>query len=216
MSKQKIALFGAVGKAGGNLMAEALDRKHKVTAIAYDVSKVNIQHHNLSVIYGHMINKEEIENYVAGHDTVLAVHEPLPVHPSEHVKSIRAVIDGTKKAGIKKLVVIGHPIHRPIENTMEFYDLWKPIILAQQEALKIFQRESLLNWTYIYSAKLEPDTRTGRIDKQDKMFMANNNEIKEIPVRSYASTILNEISVKGRASEFVLNGNGLVLQPQMR
>jgi putative NADH-flavin reductase len=216
MSKQKIALFGATGKAGGNIMAEALDRKHKVTAITYDINKVPVNHHNLNVVYGHMINKEEIENHVKGHDVVIAVHEPLPVHPIEHVKSIRAVIDGSRKAGVRKLVVIGHPIHRPIENTMEFYDLWKPIILAQREALKLFQQEGLLNWTYLYSANLEPDTRTGRIDRQDKMCLANNREIREVPLKNYVSIVLDEANAKKQASNFVLRDNNLVLEGQLR
>ncbi|HXP48449.1 MAG TPA: NAD(P)H-binding protein, partial [Bacteroidia bacterium] len=172
MSRQKVILFGAGGRTGNDLIAETLKRKHRVTAIVYDVSKVTIKHPDLTVKWGHMMNKEDIAGLVKGHHAVIGVNEPSPINPNEHIKAIGSVIEGSKKAGIGKILILGHPVYRPIENTMEFYDSWKSIALAQREALKLFQRESYLNWGYVYSSSLEPDKRTGRIDKQVNMILA--------------------------------------------
>jgi putative NADH-flavin reductase len=192
MSKQKVAIFGALGKTGNSLITEALRRKHKVTAIVYDESKVVIKHPDLKVVYGHMMNADNVENLVKGHDAVIGVHEPLLINPNEHIKAIRSVIDGTKKAGIRKILIIAHPIYKPIENTLEFYDSWKPIAWAQREGLKLFQRESYLNWAYVYSDKLEPDTRTGRLDKKENMILATPTGENQVPLKNYASFLLDK------------------------
>ncbi|MGP8215507.1 MAG: NAD(P)-dependent oxidoreductase [Bacteroidia bacterium] len=192
MAKQKILLFGAASKTGNVLIAEALKRRYKVTAVVYDLSKVTIMHPDLKVKYGHMINKDDIESEANGYNAVIGIHEPLPINPEEHLKAVRSVIEGAKKAGINKLLVIGHPIYRPIENTMEFYDSWKPIAKAQSEALKIFQRESYLNWGYVYSANLEPNPRTGRIDKQENMILSTPIGESLVPLKNYAPILLDK------------------------
>ncbi len=196
MSKQRIVLYGATGKTGEHLIKEALNREYNVKAIAYDVNKVSVTHPNLEVVYGHMISKDEIEECVKGHDIVIAVHEPLSIYPNGHVKSIRSIIDGAKSAGINKLVIIAHPVYKPIENTMEFYDSWKPMTRAQHEALKLLQQERCLNWAYIYSPELEPDLRTGRIDVNGKMLMASPKGVEELQQKNYASVLLDKTIAK--------------------
>jgi len=196
MSKCKIALFGAVGKTGTTLLSEALKRRAKVTAVVYDVNKVLTKHANLDVIWGHMINSDDVLNHVKGHDVVMGVHEPIPTSPSEHVKAVQSVIEGTKRAGINHLVVVGHPIHKPIENTIEFYDSWKPILRAQKEALKLFQREVCLQWYYIRSAELEPDPNTGKLNQPGHMLFTTYKKEYAIPVNNYSSFLFDIIEKK--------------------
>ena|ERR1700722_2547762 len=192
MAKQKILLFGAASKTGNTLIAEALKRKYRVTAVVYDVNKVTIKHPDLKVEYGHMMNKDEVEKVVKGHDAVIGIHEPLSENPNEHIKAINSVIEGTKKAKVNKLLVIGHPVYRPVENTMEFYDSWKVVAWAQREALKRFQWEGYLNWGYAYSAKLEPDPRSGRIDKQEYMMLSTPIGESLIPLKNFAPFLLDK------------------------
>jgi putative NADH-flavin reductase len=196
MSKFKIALFGAVGKTGNTLLTEALKRRAKVTAIVYDVNKVLTKHANLDVIWGHMTNPDEVYNYVKDHDVVIAVHEPIPANPAEHVKAVQSVIEGTKRAGINHLVVIGHPIHKPIENTIEFYDSWKPVIKAQKDALKLFQREGCLHWYYIRSAELQPDPNTGRLNQPGNMLFTTYRKEYTIPINNYSTFLFDIVEKK--------------------
>lgn len=199
MSKQRVLLFGGSVKADNNLISEALKRKHKVTAVVYDSTKVPFTHPDLCLKNGHMMNKDEVADYAKGHDTVIAVHEPPPINPEEHIKAIKSVIEGTKTAGVRKLMVIGHPVYRSIENTMEFYELWKPIAMAQREALKLFHREQVLNWGYAYSDSLQPDPRTGRLNKQQQMILATPIGEKPIPLKNYVPILLgNALSLTTR------------------
>jgi len=196
MSKFKVALFGATGKTGGNLLNEALKRRAKVTAIVYDVNKVMTKHANLEVTWGHMMNSDDVQNYVRGHDVVVGVNEPIPSNPLEHVKAVQSVIDGTKKAGINNLLVIGHPIHKPIENTIEFYDSWKPIIKAQNEALRLFQREGCLKWYYVRSAELQPDPNTGKLNQPGNMLFTTHKKEYTIPITNYSSFLFDIVEKK--------------------
>jgi putative NADH-flavin reductase len=196
MSKQKMAIFGALGKTGNTITTEALKRKFKVTAIVYDVTKVSVRHPNLDVKWGHMINPTDIKNLVKGHDFVVGIHEPLNTNPDEHIRSIQSVVEGTKNAGIKHLILIGHPINKPIENTMEFYDLWKPIAKAQKEGLKILKKEFSLNWGYVYSPELEPDLRTGKLRFKGDMILTTKRSEYRIPLNNYASSFFNVMEEK--------------------
>ncbi len=204
MAKQKVLLFGAASKTGNVLIAEALKRKYSVTAIVYDISKVTIKHPDLKVEYGHMMNKDDVENMAKGHDAVIGIHEPMSENPNEHVKAINSVIDGTKKAKVNRLLIIGHPVYRPVENTMEFYDSWKTVAWAQREALKRFQWESYLNWGYAYSAKLEPDPRSGRIDKQVNMVLATPLGESQIPLKNFAPHLLDKAVMQALHSRMEL------------
>jgi len=205
MSKQKVLLFGGTGRAGNNFISEALKRKHKVTAVMYDVSKVPFIHPDLQVKHGHMMNPADVAEFVKGHDAVLAVHEPLPINPHEHIKAISSVIEGTKAAGVRKLMVIGHPIHRPVENTIEFYELWRSIAMAQREALRLFKREQVLNWGYAYSDTLQPNTRTGKLDNHQYMVLATPTGEKHVPIKSYAPILLGNTLALTSILELELN-----------
>jgi putative NADH-flavin reductase len=205
MRKQKLIIFGGAGKTVNNLIVEALNRKYLVTAIVYDITKIPIRHPDLEIKHGHMMNTENVETLVKTQDAVIAVHEPLYINPKEHVKAIYSVINGVKKAGVRKLLVIGHPIYCPIENTMEFYDLWKPIARAQQEVLALFHRENYLNWAYVYSNELQPDPKTGRLDKQGNMILASPLGESLIPLKGYAPILLDYAQVLTSKLELELN-----------
>lgn len=52
----KVILFGATGFSGQAILAEALKQGHEVTILVRDASKVQINHKNLTIIEGNVLD----------------------------------------------------------------------------------------------------------------------------------------------------------------
>jgi putative NADH-flavin reductase len=60
----KIAIFGASGRTGILTVYQALEKGHQVTAFARKSSSVTIQHKNLQVIQGDILEYEKVKQAV--------------------------------------------------------------------------------------------------------------------------------------------------------
>ena len=67
----KIAVFGASGKTGILIVYQALNQGHTVTAFAREASKVTIQHKNLRIVVGDVMDFGKVRMAVEGQDVVL-------------------------------------------------------------------------------------------------------------------------------------------------
>jgi putative NADH-flavin reductase len=67
----KIAVFGASGKTGILIVYQALNQGHTVTAFARQPTKVTIQHKNLHVVQGDVMDIDKVKLCVEGQDAVL-------------------------------------------------------------------------------------------------------------------------------------------------
>ena len=95
----KIAIIGATGRAGSQLLEEALRRGHSVIAIARHASKIGHREHVVTKDVD-VHDAQALQEAVAGSDVVLsAAHfSTLPVE---------AIIEPVKKAGVKRLLFVG-------------------------------------------------------------------------------------------------------------
>jgi uncharacterized protein len=192
MNVQKIALFGTSGETTQRLVTEALRRGHNITAIVGNETEFTMKHPNLKVVKGDVRKKEDVKKYASGHDVVICVHEPSQTNPREHVDITRSVIEGVKGSGIHNLVSTAHPWGQPAERTGKEYEDFKPIVKAQQEALKLFQNEKNLQWGYIHSIQPESDEKTGKFRTGNELLLTTPEGETRIPVKEYASAIIDE------------------------
>src|SRR5664279_1380374 len=106
----KIALVGATGFVGSAILKEALDRGHIVSAIVRDTSKISIDSPNLIPLKADVLNEEEVAESVKGHDAVISAYNPGWANPdiyNEFLRGAQSIQAGIKKAGIKRLIVVG-------------------------------------------------------------------------------------------------------------
>jgi nucleoside-diphosphate-sugar epimerase len=68
---ETIALFGASGMTGKQLVPLALEQGYKIKALVRTPSKVQTKHENLTIIQGDFSNTEAIQETVAGADYVI-------------------------------------------------------------------------------------------------------------------------------------------------
>src|SRR6187549_3294048 len=167
----KIALIGATGFVGSAILWETLDRGHEVTAIARDPEKLQ-PHAKLRPQKADVYNVDEVARVVAGHAVVITAFNPGWTNPdlyNQQVKGARAIIDGVKKAGMKRLLFVGGAGSLEVNPGVQSVDLpefpaeYKQGALATREVLNLLRKESTLEWTFLSpSADLFSGERTGK------------------------------------------------------
>jgi putative NADH-flavin reductase len=111
-----IVIFGAGGRAGRAITAEARERGHHVTAVVRDPDKYgDIPAEDVSVMQGDVTDAGRISSIVRGHDAV--VHAVTPFNGPEQsfadldleffVKAADALLDGMAETGVPRLLVVG-------------------------------------------------------------------------------------------------------------
>ena len=101
-----IIVFGAGGRAGRRVVAEALRRGHRVTAVVRDVTR----HRDLggTVVAGDVTDAATIATLAAGHDAAVNAAARLDVPAAEFFPATaRALSGGLVEAGVPRLVAIG-------------------------------------------------------------------------------------------------------------
>lgn len=158
----KIAIIGATGRAGSQLLEEALRRGHAVTAIARNASSKLGERAGVTVKDLDVLDANALQQAVAGHDAVFSAAHFTGIPAS-------AVIDPVKKAGVKRLLVVGGagslfaaPGLKVID-TPNFPAEYKAEAAAGGVYLDTLRQEQVLDWSFLSpSALLVEGERTGK------------------------------------------------------
>ncbi|POA17340.1 3-beta hydroxysteroid dehydrogenase [Pseudomonas sp. FW300-N1A1] len=188
----KIAIIGATGRAGSQLLEEALRRGHSVTAIARDTSKLSprpgVVSKNVDVL-----DAAALQAAVAGHDLVISAAHFATIPAS-------AIIDPVKQAGIKRLLVVGGagslllPTGTRVIDSPDFPAEYKAEASAGAVFLDTLRQEQDLDWTFLSpSALFVEGERTGvfRIGQDDLLVSAEGKSW--ITFADYAIAMLDEV-----------------------
>ncbi|GAB3639603.1 NAD(P)-dependent oxidoreductase [Spirosoma arcticum] len=83
MLPKRIIIFGATGGTGRELVQQALDRGHQVTAFVRDLARLPIHHDRLRLIQGDVLKPDTLPPALIGQDAVLCVlgHKPFVSDP---------------------------------------------------------------------------------------------------------------------------------------
>ena len=71
-----LAIFGASGGVGREVVSQALGAGHRVTAYVRNAAKLNLTHPDLSVVSGGLTDREAVPGAVAGADAVISALGP--------------------------------------------------------------------------------------------------------------------------------------------
>ncbi len=198
----KVALIGASGMVGSAIRDEALSRGHQVTAIVRHPEKITVKSPLLKVVKGDVL-EGKVDELVRGHDAVISAYNPGWTNPNiadDTTKAYRAIIDGVKKAKVKRLLVVGgagslevSPGVQLIE-TMQVPDLIRSAILALREVLYTLRKEKGLDWTFLSpAANFVPGTRTGKFRLGKDQVVKDEKGESKISVQDYAVAMIDEL-----------------------
>lgn len=188
----KIAIIGATGRAGSQLLEEALRRGHSVTAIARNTAKIG-QRAGVVTRAVDVADSAALQAAVAGHDVVIS---------AAHFSTIpaNAIIDPVKKAGVKRLLVVGGagslllPGGSKVIDSPGFPEEYKAEASAGGVYLETLRKEQDLDWTFLSpSAEFVEGERTGhfRLGQDDLLVSAEGRSW--ISFADYAIAMLDEV-----------------------
>ncbi len=198
----KIALIGATGFVGSAILKEALDRGHEVTAIVRHTEKLQ-PHPKLHPQKGDVYNADEVVRLVAGHDAVISAFSPSKTDPDirpKHVQGIKITIAAMKRAGVKRLLVVGGAGSLDVKpglrvmDTPDFPEAWKGTALATADVLQFLRREQEIEWTCLSpAAMLQPGARTGKFRLGTDQLLVDVNGQSHISTQDYAVAMIDEV-----------------------
>lgn len=167
----KIIVFGASGGTGIEIVKQALDADHIVTAFVRDPAKLNFQHPDLIVVQGDVLDADAVLEAVTGHDAVISALGPTRP-PVAHVMETAAqnIVAAMKKASIRRLITTTGAGVRDPKDQPKFVDHFIRALLAllAHDVLKDsianveVIRASGLDWTVVRFPRLINGSMTGK------------------------------------------------------
>lgn len=156
-----IAIIGATGRAGSQLLTEALRRGHTVTAIARKASTLPAQA-GVTAKDVDVLDATALQHAVAGADAVFSAAHFTGIPAS-------AIINPVKKAGVKRLLVVGGAGSLFAAPGLKLIDApgfpqeYKTEAAAGGAYLDTLRQEKDLNWSFLSpSALFIEGERTGK------------------------------------------------------
>lgn len=103
----RIVVFGSTGKAGQEVLRQALDRGYTVVAYARNPGKIEMKQDALAIVHGDLADLSSLEKAITGADCVISLLGPggntRDTALSDGVKNIIAAME---KDGVKRLIQI--------------------------------------------------------------------------------------------------------------
>src|SRR5262245_6203211 len=111
----KLFVIGATGRTGQEIVHQALEKGHQVTAFVRSPEKISEKHKDLTIIKGNSGDEDQLTKALQNHDAVISALGPTdPFKPSSllHDSAI-ATTHAMNRAGVKRLVVLSAAAHFP-------------------------------------------------------------------------------------------------------
>ena len=168
----KVAILGATGITGSQLVAQALQRGLKVTGLARNPANLQSFASNPNFKTG-VCNLNDINDLgknLAGHDAVLSTLGLPGIHFSKtsfYSDSIKSVVEGMRKAQVKRLICVTALYTKPDPNYPLFFKLIiKPIMGRQFSNMYemeeyLFKQAHDINYTIVRPPRLTEDKLSG-------------------------------------------------------
>jgi putative NADH-flavin reductase len=171
-SKKSMRLFllGATGGIGRQLVDQALERHHQVTAFVRRPQKLGAARDGLTVVEGDVRDVNAMSAALAGHDAVLSsLGPPGPARNTITSDSARATVAAMQTTGVRRLLIVGvaalfpdiGTFGRVVRNT-----LLRNIADDSAEMERIV-KATRLDWTIVRPPRLTNGARTGHYGVAD-------------------------------------------------
>ncbi len=201
----KVVLYGATGTIGSRILKELLSRDHKVTAVVRDPSKLKAQD-NLTIEKGDMLNADSIAKLAWGAEVIVSSYGPPsgaqgpdPTKANQLVDATRALIEGARRAGSPRVVMVGGAGSLEVSPGLQivdaptFPDAYKPVALAHRDAFYEL-RKADINWTYFSPAMMiQPGERTGKFRLGKDALISDAKGNSSISAEDYAIALVDEV-----------------------
>jgi biliverdin reductase/flavin reductase len=166
----KLLIFGASGLTGRELVAQALERNHAVTAVARNVAAVTQRHERLQVLRADVMEPHTLDAVMPGHDAVLSSLGPNKLFFSATtVYSVGSlnVVRAMERHHLKRVIAVTSAGVEDGDPGFFFFYRWvlKPMLQGVYDDAKIFEADlakTQLDWTVVRPGRINDGPRSGK------------------------------------------------------
>lgn len=202
-----IILIGASGFVGSAILEEALNRGHKVTALVRNPEKIQVKNENLTVLAVDATDVEALSKVAAGKDAVISSYNPGWGNPrlyEEILENYPKIIEGVKKAGVQRLLVVGGAGVLYVQPGMRLMDSGTlpaelmPAVNGEGELfLNVLSKENDIDWVYFAPpanlGNMGKGIRTGKYRLGTDTLLVDEKGDSFISVEDYAVAMIDEL-----------------------
>ena len=164
----KLLVFGATGGTGRELVKQALDAGHLVSAYVRDPAKItNLQHERLRVDNGDVLNSAAVKSAVARQDAILSTIGAGAGRTTVREEGTRNIVESMQETGVKRLVSLSSLGVGDSRSNLGFFTKYIIVAIflrhafADHERQEAVVRQSSLDWTIVRPPQLRDGPRTG-------------------------------------------------------
>ena len=163
----KLVIFGATGGTGRQVVEQALDQGHRVTAFARTPDKLDIQHPNLDVAQGDVMDLPSVEQAIQGQDAVVCILGSGQLKSNIRSEGTRQIIQAMEHTGVRRLICQSTLGTGDSWGNLNFF--WKYVmfgfilrhVFADHELQESYVQQSNLDWTIVRPGSFVDGDRTG-------------------------------------------------------
>lgn len=154
----KIIVFGAGGRAGRKIVAEAVRAGHEVTAVVRDpAGHAGLAGERVAVAQGDVTSAADVAALASGHDAAVSAAARLDVDATAfYTAATQALIAGLVQAGVARAVLIGIGTTLTVDGTTMLHDTegfpaeGRAFSLGHVAELEILERDGAgLDWVVL-------------------------------------------------------------------
>lgn len=209
---KKVAVIGATGFVGKQVVKELQNRGYSVDAIARDASKIE-QIDNLVAKSIDVNNIDDLAEALKGNDAVISTFNAGWTNPNlynDFLNGSRSIEKAVEKSSVKRLITVGGAGSLFVDGNQlvdgpDFPEDIKPGATAAREYLNEIKKNEILDWTFFSPAiEMHPGTagiRTGkyRISLETPVFDENGRSI--LSVEDVAVALVDELEQNNHIRE---------------
>lgn len=187
----KVAVFGASGKTGIEIVKQALEQGYEVKAFVRDHAKMTISDHKVEVVEGDILDATSVDRGVKGIDAVLLA---LGSREAVLAKGTKNIINSMKKHNVKRIIVeSSYSMSGSSEGTarlkaqgMSDEQLSKfQHILDDKTAQEKLTRESGMDFVIVWPLALMDGEKTGKYREGEKLDLTLESGISRADVADF-------------------------------
>ncbi len=165
----KLVVFGATGNVGQQVVKQALEQGHEVTAFARNPLKLDIKHPKLTLFQGDVMDSARVEQALQGQEIVVCtLGSGKKLSGTVRSQGTQNIISAMKRCGMKRLICQSTLGVGESWGSLNFY--WKYImfgfilrnVFADHQRQEDMVQNSGLDWTIIRAAAFIEGERTGQ------------------------------------------------------
>ena len=165
-----LAIFGATGTVGSELVSQALAAGHYLRALARDRSKLELDDPRLEIVCGDVMDTAAVGHTISGAEAVLStLGATTEDHPHTRRAGIANILSAMHESDVDRIVVMGgFHVRVPGEDGNVGQKLVVPllhlsrVVVADTTGLGALVLASDLDWTFVRSPRVVPGGPTGR------------------------------------------------------